>query len=304
MAQILIKRGTQALVDAATLLPGELCLATDTGNLYVGTATGKALVNPPVAEDAAKLKTARSISVTGDGAWSVSFDGSADVTGELTLADSGVTAGEYGNLTVDKKGRVTAARAATLADISDAGSAAALTAGTAKGNVPVIGDDGKLATSIIPSLALTDTYVVADEAAMLALQAEQGDIAIRSDEGKTYILVSGDPTDKTNWVWLRTPESPVSSVAGRTGDIVLTKDDVGLANVDNTADADKAVLSASKLTTARTLKVTGAVTMADAISFDGTANVELPVTAVDASKLTGVIDGGELQGGAPEPDAT
>jgi len=37
------------------------------------------------------------------------------------------------------------------------------------------------------------------------------------------------------------PASPVASVAGRTGAIVLTKTDVGLNNVDNTADANKPV---------------------------------------------------------------
>lgn len=36
----------------------------------------------------------------------------------------------------------------------------------------------------------------------------------------------------------------VSSVAGRTGDVVLTKGDVGLSNVDNTADASKPVSTA------------------------------------------------------------
>ena len=44
----------------------------------------------------------------------------------------------------------------------------------------------------------------------------------------------------------------------------LAKGDVGLGNVDNTADADKNVLSATKLTTARII---------DGISFDGTSNI-------------------------------
>ena len=44
----------------------------------------------------------------------------------------------------------------------------------------------------------------------------------------------------------------------------VTKSDVNLGNVDNTADADKSVLSASKLTTARTI---------DGVSFDGQANI-------------------------------
>jgi hypothetical protein len=35
------------------------------------------------------------------------------------------------------------------------------------------------------------------------------------------------------------PTAPVTTVAGRTGDVVLTKTDVGLGNVDNTSDATK-----------------------------------------------------------------
>ncbi|WP_131813764.1 beta strand repeat-containing protein [Mycolicibacter kumamotonensis] len=63
----------------------------------------------------------------------------------------------------------------------------------------------------------------------------------------------------------------VSSVAGRTGDVVLTKSDVGLGNVDNTADASKSVASAAKLTTARAI---------NGVNFDGTANI----TVADATK--------------------
>lgn len=56
----------------------------------------------------------------------------------------------------------------------------------------------------------------------------------------------------------------VSSVNTRTGDVTLTKSDVGLGNVDNTADASKEVLSATKLATARTI---------NGVSFDGSSNI-------------------------------
>jgi hypothetical protein len=39
---------------------------------------------------------------------------------------------------------------------------------------------------------------------------------------------------------------PVTTVAGKTGDVTLTKSDVGLANVDNTADTDKPVSAATQ----------------------------------------------------------
>lgn len=63
----------------------------------------------------------------------------------------------------------------------------------------------------------------------------------------------------------------VTSVAGKTGVVTLTKSDVGLNLVDNTADSAKNVLSATKLTTARTIAGT---------SFDGSANITLSLANI------------------------
>jgi phage-related tail fiber protein len=57
---------------------------------------------------AASLTTSRSISTTGDATWTVNFNGTANVTAAITLANSGVGAGTYQGVTVDAKGRVTA----------------------------------------------------------------------------------------------------------------------------------------------------------------------------------------------------
>ena len=73
------------------------------------------------ASTATALQTARSISITGDATWSVTFDGTANVTSGLTLANSGVTAGTYGSassvaqVTFDAKGRATSASSVTIA---------------------------------------------------------------------------------------------------------------------------------------------------------------------------------------------
>jgi hypothetical protein len=67
------------------------------------------------------LSTARTIAATGDAAWSVSFDGSANATAALTLANTGVTATTYGTTTavptiaVDSKGRITSASNTNIA---------------------------------------------------------------------------------------------------------------------------------------------------------------------------------------------
>lgn len=60
------------------------------------------------AESAAKLTTARAISLSGDVTGTVNFDGSAPASINTTLKNSGVTAGSYSAVTVDAKGRVTA----------------------------------------------------------------------------------------------------------------------------------------------------------------------------------------------------
>jgi hypothetical protein len=67
------------------------------------------------------LSTARSISATGDAAWTVNFDGSANATAALTLANTGVTATTYGTTTavptiaIDGKGRITSASNTNIA---------------------------------------------------------------------------------------------------------------------------------------------------------------------------------------------
>lgn len=63
---------------------------------------------------AAKLTTARTLGITGDGTWSISFDGSANSTGAFTLAASGVAAGTYAQVTVNAKGLVTGASNGTM----------------------------------------------------------------------------------------------------------------------------------------------------------------------------------------------
>ena len=75
--------------------------------------------------------------------------------------------------------------------------------------------NGKINPSQLPSIAITNTFVVNSEAEMLALVCETGDVAIRTDEHKTYILQGSDPAILSNWKWLETPTDIVQSVFGR-----------------------------------------------------------------------------------------
>jgi len=66
-------------------------------------------LNQNTTGSAATLTTGRTIAITGDITYtSGAFNGSQNVTGTATLANSGVPAGTYRSVTVDAKGRVTA----------------------------------------------------------------------------------------------------------------------------------------------------------------------------------------------------
>lgn len=245
---IKIKRGNSSGLAGLTLQAGEPAFTLDEGKLYIGNGTDKVLINkdfPTSIETANKLATARLISISGDGTGSANFDGSKNTVITLTLANTGVAQGTYTKVTVDSKGRITQATNLsasdipnlTLSKITDAGSAASRNIGTASGNVPVLDSQGKLDTSIIPAIAISDTFVIGSEAEMIGLTAQIGDIAIRTDLNKSFILKGSTPSIISNWQELLTPVSPVQSVAGKTGTVTLTSSDVGLGNVTNESKA-------------------------------------------------------------------
>lgn len=87
-------------------------------NLNVGTVYGALSGN---AATATKLATARGITASGDAAWTVSFDGSQDVSAAITLATVNANTGSFGNgttipnFTVNAKGLITAAGSTAIA---------------------------------------------------------------------------------------------------------------------------------------------------------------------------------------------
>lgn len=128
-----------------------------------------------------------------------------------------------------------------LATVASTGNAADLT--------------GVLGTAQLPPLAINETFTAANQAAMLALTAQRGDVAIRSDlGGKMYMLTADAPATLANWAPI-VAAGDVSSVAGRVGAVVLTKTDVGLSAADNTADINKPVSTAQATADALNLKI-------------------------------------------------
>ena len=61
---------------------------------------------------------------------------------------------------------------------------------------------------------------------MLALSAEEGDVAIRTDNGKSYILSSNSPATLADWKEI-TAGGAVTSVNSQTGNVSLSTSDIG-----------------------------------------------------------------------------
>ena len=181
-----------------------------------------------------KLKTPHKIEITGDADGSANFDGSEDALIELVLKNSGATEGTFTKFTVNEKGLVVKSELLTaddipqltLAKIADAGTAAARDVGTKAGNLIELNAKGKIDKKYLPAIAITEPFAVSSEEEMLALTAQKGDVAIRSDESRTYILKEAPPSVKENWLELQTPDCKILSVNGQIGAVVLTTADI------------------------------------------------------------------------------
>jgi hypothetical protein len=135
---------------------------------------------------------------------------------------------------------------------------------------------GKVPASELPDIAISDTSVVVSEAAMLALTAEVGDIAVRTDVNKTFILKTAGASTLANWQELLTPTDAVTSVDGQTGVVDLSGNYVNV-----TGDTMSGALAMG------TNKITG---MGDPTSAQDAATKNYVDTAsIAPSNLTGVI---------------
>lgn len=99
-----------------------------------------------------------------------------------------------------------------------------------------LGSDGKLISSQLPAITITDTFVVGSQAAMLALTAETGDVAVRTDVNKSFILKGTSAGTLADWQELLTPTSSVTSVFGRQGAVTANNGDYTTSQVTETTN--------------------------------------------------------------------
>jgi hypothetical protein len=196
----------------------------DTNNPHAVTKAQIALGNVDNTSDAAKP-----VSTAQQSALNAKADKATTINGHDLSAPVNITKGDVG------LGSVTNDAQVKRSEMGAADGVATLDSG------------GKIPAAQIPAIALVDFLgAAADQAAMLALTGQPGDWATRMDTGTNWIIIGSDPTQLASWREFTYPASPVTSVAGRTGAVVLAKGDVGLGNVDNTSDVNKPVSTAQQ----------------------------------------------------------
>jgi hypothetical protein len=171
---------------------------------------------------------------------SLAYVAGTSITAALNdLADSG-TGAALVKITRDAKGRVSGTHAATTTDLTegsnlyytDARSDARISVQKAQPlGLATLDAGGKLDAGQLPALAITETFVVNTQAAMLALAAQEGDVAVRTDLSKSLILTAAPASTLANWQELLTPASPVTSVFGRTGSVTAASGDYTFAQI-------------------------------------------------------------------------
>lgn len=138
---------------------------------------------------------------------------------------------------------------------------------------------GKVPTSQLPSLAITDVHVVPDNTARDALTVQTGDVAKVTADNKTYIW------DGSQWIEI-TVDHAVDSVNGQTGAVILDTDDIseGTSNLYYTDTKVSANSDVAANTAARH----------DAATVQDTSDIDMSITGQEISAdltPTGVTPG-------------
>ena len=232
-------------------VPTDLSLGTITGAiLHLNSSTGSDVVFPSATTTAAGLLS---------GTDKTKLDSISANANNYAHPASGVGAGTYKSVTVDANGHVTGGTNPTtvsgygLTDVytkTESNTSLALKVnnsekGVANG-VSTLDSNGKVVLAQIPDSVLGQLeYMGTWNFATLPTATQKGQYWIASTSGNGYIVGDWAVWNGTAFDQVDNTDA-VATVAGRTGNVVLTKADILLDNVENTSDASKPVSTAQQ----------------------------------------------------------
>jgi len=166
----------------------------------------------------------------------------------------------------------------------------------AVGGVASLDGSGLIPTSQLPALAITKPNVVASQAAQLALTAQEGDVAIRTDLNKSYIHNGGTAGTMADWTEILTPTDSVLSVNGETGAVSLIASEIPFTPAGSLAAADVQAalveLDAEKQPLAGNLSAFAALTgIADRLAYFNGAGTMALATFTAAGRAVAAATG-------------
>ena len=165
------------------------------------------------------------------------------------------------------------------------------------GGVATLDGTGKVPQNQLPAVAITNTFVVNSQAAMLALTAEEGDVAVRTDLNKSFILTATPSSTLANWQELLTPTDSVLSVDGLTGAVNLTTKYAQLATANTFTGGVQQITTASAATIGLIVKATASQSANLQEWQDSSANPFLRVNSIGSLLFGPTTAGSFLSGG-------
>ena len=240
--KILFKRGTAAQNDAFTGESGVITIDTENNRLRIHDGV------TPGGHSAASLVDVQNITNTID---NLAITDIAGLEAALTQIGADITAVE--DRATALEGRMDTAEADIIAletdkiNVSEKGVADGVATLDANGKVPL----AQLSDSILGQVEYMGTWDAATNAPELPLDASglKGNYYVTTVagtfDGKDFQV--GDWIISNGVTWDKVDNTDaVATVQGRTGNVVITAADLGLENVDNTADADKPISTATQ----------------------------------------------------------
>ena len=157
--------------------------------------------------------------------------------------------------------------------------------------VATLDGDGLVPASQLPSYVddVIDAYGtytdVSDPNTVIELWTTSAhDVAVAKYTGKIYVdVVTRFQFRWTGSVWAAILSGPVQTVAGKTGNVLLVKGDVGLSNVDNTSDVNKPISTSVGIALSGKVGTTGDETIAGVKTFSSSPIVPAPTTDMQAA---------------------